>query len=48
MGHYWHTFSHNILRYIDHMGYWEWLWVLGAMVVVAMFSMRGFGSRSKY
>ncbi len=48
MAHLWHGFWHNLLCYIDHMGYWEWALVLGSMIVVAALSMRGFGSRSQY
>ena len=48
MSHYGHAFWHNLLRYIDDMGYWEWSMVLGAMIVVAALCMRGFGSRSQY
>jgi hypothetical protein len=48
MGHLWHAFWHNTLRYIDRMDRWEWGCVLAAMLVVAFFSMRGFGSRSQY
>jgi hypothetical protein len=44
MEHLWRA----IVRYVDHMGPQEWLLVLAAMMVVAFFSMRGFGSRSKY
>ncbi len=48
MSHFAHNFWHNTLRYIDHMGYWEWAMVLGAMIGVAALCMRGFGSRSQY
>ena len=44
MGYLWR----EILRYVDRMGPQEWLLVLAAMIVVAFFCMRGFGSRSQY
>ncbi len=44
MDHLWRETMH----YIDRMGTNEWAVVLAAMVVVAWFCMRGFGSRSQY
>jgi hypothetical protein len=44
MDHLWR----EILRYIDCMGPREWFLVLASMILVAIVSMRGFGSRSQY
>jgi hypothetical protein len=44
MEHLWR----EIVCYVDRMGPHEWFLVLAAMMVVAFFSMRGFGSRSRY
>ena len=41
-------FYHVIMRFLDRMGPQEWLIVLAAMIVVGLFCMRGFGSRSQY
>jgi hypothetical protein len=44
MGHFWNETQHVINR----MGMQEWGLALAAMIVVAFFCMRGFGSRSKF
>lgn len=44
MSHIWH----QIVRYVERMGPQEWLFVLAAMILVAIVCMRGFGSRSRY
>ncbi len=36
------------LRMIDRMGPTEWAVALGAVIVVGVVCMRGFGSRSNY
>lgn len=36
------------LRTIDRMGPTEWALLLGAVIVIGLFCMRGFGSRSSY
>ena len=44
MDHFWR----ETMRVIDRMGTHEWALVMGAMIIVAIVCMRGFGSRSKY
>jgi hypothetical protein len=44
MGHLWR----ELLRQADRLGPHEWFFVLAAMIVVAVFCMRGFGSRTRY
>ena len=44
MGHLWRELYH----YAEHMGPQGWLFVLAAMIIVAIVCMRGFGSRSQY
>ncbi len=39
---------HELLRYANRMGPQEWVFVLAAMIVVALFCLRGFGSRKNY
>ncbi len=36
------------LRAIDRLGPTEWVLVLGAVILVGLVCMRGFGSRSNY
>ena len=36
------------MRYIYQMGAWEWFTVLIAVLIMGMFCMRGFGSRTNY
>jgi hypothetical protein len=43
-----HHLWQEIVRHIDRMGPREWFLVLASMIVVAIVSMRGFGSRSQY
>ena len=38
----------EIMRYADRMGPHEWFLMMGAMIVVGLICMRGFGSRSQY
>ncbi len=38
----------SALRTIDRLGPTEWVLVLGGVIVVGLFCMRGFGSRSGY
>lgn len=38
----------QILRVIDRLGPTEWVLVLGVVIVIGFFSMKGFGSRSDY
>lgn len=44
MGH----FMNEIMYYVNHSNAQQWLLVLIAVVVIGLFSMRGFGSRSQY
>jgi hypothetical protein len=44
MDHLWR----QIMHVFNSMGMHEWVLAFGAMIVVAFFCMRGFGSRSKY
>ena len=44
MGRYWHDF----IQLTDSMGTQHWMLVLGAVLVLGFFCMRGFGSRSNY
>jgi len=44
MSHYYWEF----MRLIDGMGPREWFWTLAAVIVVGIFCLRGFGSRSHY
>jgi hypothetical protein len=44
MDHFWRL----IMRYFDGMGPRQWLIILAAMIIVAVVTMRGFGSRSQY
>jgi hypothetical protein len=44
MSHLWREIS----SVINRMGMHEWTLALAAMILVAVFCMRGFGSRSKY
>jgi hypothetical protein len=36
------------MRYLNHLGTWEWFVVLVAVLVLGLFCMRGFGSRTDY
>ncbi len=38
----------RFLHYVECMGPREWVWVLVAVAIFGLFSMRGFGSRSQY
>ena len=38
----------EVIRHIDHLSPREWLYVLAGVVVVGLFCLRGFGSRSDY
>ena len=38
----------DLLRLIDKMGPQEWLLVLAGVIILGLFCMRGFGSRSDY
>ena len=44
MDRYWQDF----LLLIDRMGTQEWMLVLGGVIILGLFCMRGFGSRSGY
>ena len=41
-------FSREVMRFIEGMDAQDWLLALLAVVVVGLFCMRGFGSRSDY
>lgn len=41
-------FIHEALRTMDRMGPTEWVLGLGGVIVIGLFCMRGFGSRSSY
>ena len=41
-------FSRDVIRFIERMDSQDWLLTLVAVVVVGLFCMRGFGSRSNY
>jgi len=41
-------FCRDVMRFIDRMDTQDWLLALLAVVVVGLFCMRGFGSRSNY
>ena len=36
------------IRYIQHMGMWEWFAVLILVLIAGMLCLRGFGSRTDY
>lgn len=38
----------TVMRFFEQMGIQEWLLALFAVVIVGVFCLRGFGSRSKY
>ncbi len=38
----------EVLRFIDHMDMQEWVLALGALVIVGLVFLRGFGSRTNY
>jgi hypothetical protein len=38
----------EVMRWIGHTGPREWFIILAAMIIVAVISLRGFGSRSQY
>ncbi len=38
----------EIMHFLGHMSPQGWLLVMAAMIVVALFCMRGFGSRTRY
>jgi hypothetical protein len=38
----------DVLRYAERLSPQDWFLVLGTMIVVALFCLRGFGSRSQY
>jgi O-antigen/teichoic acid export membrane protein len=42
------SYFREILRFIDRMGPTEWVLVLGVVIVIGFFCMKGFGSRSNY
>lgn len=44
MSRYLNTF----MSYVNGWGLWEWVLIGMAVLVVGMFCMRGFGSRSNY
>ena len=44
MGH----FYREVMQFIQHMDAQQWVLALLAMVLVGLFCMRGFGSRSNY
>lgn len=39
---------HDMMRYLDRMGTQEWALALIAAIVLGVFCLRGFGSRSQY
>ena len=41
-------FCRDVMRFIERMDAQDWLLALLAVVVVGVFCMRGFGSRSNY
>ena len=41
-------FCRDVMRFIERMDAQDWLLALVAVVVVGLFCMRGFGSRSDY
>jgi hypothetical protein len=41
-------FIRDVVRFIEQMDTQDWLLALLAVVVVGLFCMRGFGSRSNY
>lgn len=41
-------FMNEIMYYVNRSNAQHWLLVLIAVVVIGLFSMRGFGSRSQY
>ncbi len=41
-------FSRDVVRFIEQMDTQDWLLALLAVVVVGLFCMRGYGSRSDY
>jgi hypothetical protein len=44
MGH----FYREIVRYLDRLSPQGWLMVLAVAIIVGLFCLRGFGSRSRY
>jgi len=43
-----HQFYHQALRIIERMTMQHWFFVLIGVVLVGLFCMRGFGSRTHY
>lgn len=43
-----HYYYREIMHFLGHMSPQGWLMVMAAMIVVAVFCMRGFGSRTRY
>ncbi len=41
-------FLREAMRMVDRLGAQEWFLILGAMIVVGLICMRGFGSRLNY
>lgn len=41
-------FYREVMRFIQHMDTQEWVLALIGVVIVGLFCMRGFGSRSNY
>ena len=44
VGHLWR----NVMRMVNYMDAQDWLLVLVGVIVVGVFCLRGFGSRSQY
>lgn len=38
----------EVMRYAERLGPQEWVLVFAAMILVGLFFLRGFGSRSRY
>lgn len=38
----------DLLRLVERMGPQEWVVVMAVLIVVGLFCLRGFGSRSRY
>jgi NADPH:quinone reductase-like Zn-dependent oxidoreductase len=38
----------ELMYYVNRMGPQQWVLVLGAAIIVGVFCLRGFGSRSNY
>ena len=38
----------EVIRYADRLSPQQWLLVLGVVIIIGLFCLRGFGSRSQY